>query len=409
MKSLKSNVFAVLVVALVLPNSAQSTPLFGQAGVRVTAVDSTTQNFNREPGSALSKSDSPIKLPIQNSTLLNNEVMYYLPKQVLDLTLTFSYWADRKGLPYTGITVSKVPELKIQSIPDPQLRFKADYKHVRGLVTDCKSSELTIADGQLLGGLNGEFEDQTATIASNLGQSAINIAKKIGSMGAAASPDPKEITVKRIVDLDANKALPNTVNGFILGNAPAGFEKGVHFDLNMATALTNINSEYPPRGSIGDQLVKSISLPQYEDKWRQALPKLILWIDKPLISAKSADIIGPGYLRGVVVRSPEVVHMILTADVAKNATNSSGEVEFGKFVPEVTAVALPLQYVLLDLYTELAQTGTFSIIPVRRHMFSDVSTQVKLNGSGSCASLNETSTSPLKTLSEALKNLTGGM
>ncbi|MBS1993251.1 MAG: hypothetical protein JSS83_22200 [Cyanobacteria bacterium SZAS LIN-3] len=105
---------------------------------------------------------------------------------------------------------------------------------------------------------------------------------------------------------------------------------------------------------------------------------LKLWINKPIVNPCSSDLLGNQYINGIVVRSPEVVHFGIVQ-------NDSITVYEG--------------------YSQLAQTGTLGVIPIRKHFLRATSQNVVLNEAGAISSLEETGTSSLKTISDALKTI----
>lgn len=353
-----------------------------------------------------------------------NKFRFYLPKQWLDLTLTFSVYADEKkdsanavsennstpgdpkpgrharrfettgdkpapsvqnssvgtagttsvGLASTKIAIEQPAKIAFVSVPDPDLAFVANYQNMRGLLTDIKSSDLNINESGCLTGMNAEFVDQTAQIAGDALATAFNIAKKAAPMFATTYTAPTfTIDIHRIVRLETNfngyQPAQNDGHASDFELLPQVMKtRGVHFDLEDA------------KYGINNELARTIQSKGYNTPLNY--PKISVWLDNEVISATSADLLKnhSNSYAGIVIRDPNITEMVVYSKQAD--------------YPDL---------VLADTATRLAQTGSFVYVPMQRRFFSDFNAKISCGDSGSVQEVNQTNTSVLKTIFDALK------
>lgn len=311
---------------------------------------------------------------------------YCLPRQVLDLTVTVSVYADdpktvtpASPLSPTKVSIESPAKVSLISAPDPDLSFLVDYTHMRGLLTDIKSSDLTVSDAGCLTGMNAEFKDETATIVADALISAIKISKAIGTPFLAATYNTPKFTydVHRIVRLDADYS-----GGVPMSNSsissytrmPKSMEKqGVHFDLDALGY------------GIKDEITQVVTTKGYTPPVASDMPAVSVWINQNVFSAKSEDLLGKTKYPGLIVRNPNVTELVVY--------------EIDPFK----------QSVIADTVQLLAQTGSFTFVPMKRKFFSDFSTVLKVGGAGNASEINVKNDSLLFTILEALKAVTSAL
>ncbi len=314
---------------------------------------------------------------------LENRFLFYLPKQVADLTVTYTVYKDPTD-PDKGpcrVQIEQPAKLSLVAFPDKKLGFIADYTKIRGFLTDVAQNDLSISATGCFTGMNAEYKDQTAASIGEIVGSAVKIAKAAatGALGAGGAIKPVyTFDVHRVIRIDSD--VPHQDNSSEANNyasLPTDDikKKGVHFALNQ---LYHIDDEV--RYVLENQDLKP---PNYPGDY----PALSIWLDKDLTSASSTQLIDGAYA-GVVVREPNITDIVV---YSKQGLHTS---RFDK--------------VLAETVTRVAQTGSFRYIPMDRHFFTDFNVKVT-HGDAGVTDINQTSTSILKTIADAIKAATDAL
>ena len=290
------------------------------------------------------------------------------------------------------ITVDKPVTVKLVSVPDMRLGFLADYNDLRGLVTDCGNQQLTLSSTGVLGGMNTEYVDETEShYRRALERPAVKVGKAVGSFGLfagnaaqAQQAAPLEFTVHRLVDISTTNVQNS---GTLPPVSPLSSIMPVYMQTGQFVSLGEFAQDVQAFINASNLNQPDASDPMLWHADRNhvvATPALFLCIDRTVVSRSSLDLIGTDWYQGIVVRQPSPVRMQLLA------TNNP------------TAC-------LYDSQTLLAQTGSFTLIDMRRHVLNDVLTETSLDDSGNLKTINETSKSTLKAIVDIIKTITDAL
>lgn len=245
------------------------------------------------------------------------------------------------------------------NVPDRDLQFLVNTGNFHGLVTDVPKAEITKNPMGTIAGVNIEMYDRTASIAEDIGVTALNVTKAIGMASASLKPKPLyelvgTIKVQKIVDFDADKVMHNGDKWYY--EISTTEEKRALYAM-LAELATNQIVHY-------------------------SMPKLFWSLDTPIVKTSSSQLIsGEGY-RGIIAREPSCAKVQIVTD------NNL----FGRDV-------------LYGGESVIAQTGGFSAQAIKRRHFSHVSYNYMLSDYGGLTTLGQTSTSPIKEISGALRNI----
>ena len=321
-------------------------PFFGRSGLRVYAFSGQSAYKSSVKGNNSPTVNKELDLRKLDSQLWNNNICFYLPKHVLDLHLKWKC-NELNGLP---VEVDAASECKFSIIQDNDLGFRADYRNALGTITDVKECKLEIDDRRILKSVSGQQLDQTAPAVADVAYATLKIAKAASIAAASGTALEREANFQ--AEINAN-------------------------DATEVTHKLNFLDSYNQSETIeSGWLVEPEAL---------KAKHFALHIDKELVkNASSSSLLSGHYINGFIVRNPEPKTRVRL--VCKSGENS--------------------YRVLFDTQLQLAQTGSFVFVPVRRYMLREVSTSFTLNESGAITSINETNTSWVKTLTGALRSAT---
>jgi hypothetical protein len=311
------------------------------------------------------------------------------------------------SLPASHVLIPQIP-LKLELLPvaDKQLAFVADYNDIQGLVTDAKSTDISLTDSGCLKGVNVEYLDETGPIVGEVGAGLIKIGKTVAKMaiptgtGKKYKKLDKPIAVEGILDLadattpvaglDPNASFtvikpPNAVSSTVF---PNGFQPVIEYVLTPVRAAAITAASNNGFSTVSNNLF---------------VPNLFLYLtSEPTVS--QAQTILNGLSRDtddssfrshyIIVRQPDTTEFVVTCDRQMKSDLSASE---------------PANYCVLDMEQQFAQTGHFAAIGVRRHALTDTTIKFTCNGAGAITEINSTRTSTLKTIADAFKLITDAL
>lgn len=417
MKNLKVAIAAMMILWLPCQEPAHA----HRAGLRIRAMNSA---------------------PAEGSIYVD-QVRYFLPKQLLHFTINYDVYQKSASAPPEKpkfiLSVQSPIKLDLISTPDRNLGFIADYSDIQGLVTDAKSTELTLADNGCFKGINAEYNDQLAPIVGETVAGMIKIGKAVAKYAAAAPSNAvlytkldKALTIEGTIDLD-DAMTDQAYNAALIQHIEAlqkdAKQQGKHLkqdDLNRIvigeTKKTLLQTDYvQTQGELYAAIFPKRYQPAIDYELNSILvttraaavsngfsdaiiPKLHLFLTlvpttshdgqaAELLKATKADHDKRGY-QMVVTRAPETVEFVVVSNVQMNA-DLSGYIDS----PSCD----------LDKVAQLAQTGGFNAFEIRRHMFTDASYKLGCNEAGAVIETNSTRTSTLKSIADAFKTITDAL
>jgi hypothetical protein len=259
-------------------------------------------------------------------------------------------------------------KIQIKSVPDEDLVFKVVLGDLHGLVSDINKASLTKDSSGIVTGIDTEFHDRTADIIADIGVTAADgaaFAAKFAPLAAgpgvqAPPPAPnfvKAATIKvtKIVDLNS-EGLTTPVDITDVREAVVNCLKRMGYSPEDFQA--------PP-----------------DQQFNLSMPQLTLQYDRPLLQTKSSDILYEQGFEGLVIREPQKTEIKLMA--ANNFLSPK----------------------CIDQREMIAQTGSLSAIKIQKRSFSKTGRTVTLSDFGGVTTLSATSTSPIKEITGALRQI----
>lgn len=317
------------------------------------------------------------------SFVLQDAIVYYLPKELIQVTTTYSLykrrvWAsadqtqDPIEISYYA-QVDKPSTLQLLSVPDKKLGFQVITNKLHGLVTATQTANLSIGDNGVLTGVNLTFSDRTAAIIENIADTAANIAVAVAAFGAQPGQTSK---VDLVTTVDITKVIDPE-------------------EMRKCTASGGFNTKDIYGSSDMQYMNVVLALQERGARLRSDPPHVLLSISAtpPLVDVSSAQLVGTAnYFDGLIARVPGFMQF----NVQIQNYNGSGH-------PEGSPV---LNY---SGTGSLAQTGGFVKIAATSHMFQDTSHNISLSAAGAVISYGTTSTSPVEEFTEMTKNVSGSV
>lgn len=354
-----------------------------RAGFRMKPVDTTTTTMALQP----------------------NQVRFFLPRNLLDITITYDVYQQSKTgqtIPPEGSTdantrtvlLPEVPlKLNLVSVPDPVFGFIADYNHIQGLVTDAKATDLTLTENGCISQYSGEYVDEIGPIVGEVAAGLIKIGKKIPTFAALSTPPgtpqftklKNPIVVEMTIDLDDLKPLAtSTLTDHIWTVIPTKLRSGIFYDLaDFTTAASQIAT------SNGFQDVKvaetRLFFKQAPDKSSAETVTAALFSVKPDKN---------GWYQALVARDPQMCEFFFASDHALNV---------GGTLYQDCGVEL------LDQYAQFAQSGGLCAHVIRAHTLTDAGTKLQFNAAGGVKEINVTRLSTLKSIADVFKTITDAL
>jgi hypothetical protein len=332
-----------------------------------------------------SKDKSPPVLSENGGFCLNEAVVYYLPRQVVQATVTYSLYStkiwhnstkhgDPDEVRYYA-ALEKPAQILLVSVPDQKLGFQVSTNKLRGFATNTQQAKLSLTDDGVLTGIDMQFSDRTEQMIENLASTAANIAVTAGALGAQPGYSYETVLIK---DLDFTKVIdPNDSSRSKPSTDPKGFR--------VWTLI----------GQVEIDTMNAYLSQMEEDKLTDSPLLAQLWISqKPnLIQNTSANLIGAQkYFDGIIVRVPAMVDFRIYGQ----ALDTSG-------LPSGTPVLNFAQT------ANLAQTGGFARLGVASKIFADTTKSIQLSPSGGISSFGTTSTSQGEAITNTMKNVSGSV
>jgi hypothetical protein len=173
------------------------------------------------PGCAPSARVVPFRVDAAGGTALHRGIVFYLPKNLLEVTLVYTefekrvWQADGQGKAIKKdakgkslqpafsqhAAVVEPVKVRLKTIPDSRMGFLLDTQSLVGFFYDTKLTVETAADGRLKA-INHSAEDTTADVAVHLGQTVLQLAKIAAVAGETVTELKKirDIEVVRLID-----------------------------------------------------------------------------------------------------------------------------------------------------------------------------------------------------------------
>ena len=257
------------------------------------------------------------------------------------------------------VVVPQNAKIQIRSIPDRNLLFKVVLGNLHGLVTDINKANLSTDTSMTVTGLDTEFHDRTADIIADIGVTAADgaaFAAKFAPLAAGLqkrTPYLKKAAVVKVTKvIDIQAADPKIGTDVPINDVKEAVENCLR------------------RMGYGDG-EKSISF-----------PSLRITYDRSIVESGSNDLINPAGYEGLVVRDPEMTKITL------EASNNF-------LAPSCVGIQREM----------IAQTGNFTAIRIRKRAFNKTGRKLSLSQYGGVTELDATSTSPIKELTGALRQI----
>jgi hypothetical protein len=310
--------------------------------------------FCSGPGCAPSARVVPFTVDAAGATLVHTGIVFYLPKNLLEVTLTYTefekrVWkADAKGTaikkdahgkalqPAVSQHAAVVEPVKVRlkTIPDSRMGFLLDSESLNGFFYDTKLTVETAADGRLKA-INHSADDTTAAVAANLSKTALQLAK----IAAVAGETVTEL--KKIRDVEVVRLLDPATLNFVKKDA---LYEAVYSDKEEI-------KQFLPDGTTPDAVTIKFS----SDTDLGALSKITA-SDLRLGSEPAAE------LRGIPYRISRPVAITITCDNFEQQTHR----------------------VLFSDYLSFVQAGGIAYVPITGRMFSTTTCGLELyDGEGS--------------------------
>ena len=274
--------------------------------------------------------------------------------------------------------VEKVPEtcpvvvtlpvpvtVKFFQLPDTDLGFRAELGAMKGLVSDVNKAQITKTANGIISGVDAEVADRTLDIFEDFSVTAINVGKKIMSTGLFRVPLrglEADLSYKQIGVVKIRKVVE-------IGNSNADAEEN-----SFKYTISDKKDE--------EVLINTLKALGFK-KTTFAMPRLHWSLNKKLnLGTKSEELISEAGYQGIVVREPDVIDVAIDAEA--NFLNPK-TVYQGRQI--------------------LAQSGGFAGVRIGKRTFSKAAQQITLSEQGAILTVNKTTTSPLKAISGALRNI----
>ena len=178
------------------------------------------------------------KAPTVNTgDILDNQLVYYLPKQKVQVTLTYSIFKhsivpipaltdkltpdkfDDKtrtdpGAIWLDALIVKSPQVELISVPDVNLKFGVLLNQLNGVTTDTTAS-IKIADNGILQSVGATFNDKLASIITHIANTAINVGATASKLAMASTTAKTideveylgDVTLVKTLDLESGKVV----------------------------------------------------------------------------------------------------------------------------------------------------------------------------------------------------------
>jgi hypothetical protein len=307
--------------------------------------------------------------PMQNGQQTAKGIVYYLPKSLVQVKVTFGIQNDDGIYRLRIVDTDKTPGILVDTInvADPNQAFCIDSERFHSPAvqtgTDLekevpKPLTIELSPTGTLNVAKASFEDKAATVIANIGDAAQSAAR-LAAMAMAAKksePDaPPTITITRVFEPSS------TPMNFTEPWVQAALTKFAR--VNGSSDHVNV-----PDARCG--------MPQITVSMAMGRPSANLPVK---INAKTAEI------NGLVLRAPVAV-------------DTQVIVNYG-FGPEV----------LFQSDMPIAQAGEICVLPMESSIFTNRSQQVTFTSNGTVQSFQLSSTSAAQTLMAQLKTSTAGL
>ncbi len=324
------------------------------------------------PGCAPSARVVPFTVDAAGGAALHRGIVFYLPKNLLEVTLTYTefekrvWQADGQGKAIKKDAGGKALQpavsqhaavvepvrVRLKTIPDSRMGFLLDTQSLDGFFHDTKLTVENTADGRLKA-INHSADDTTADVAAHLGRTALQLAK----IAAVAGETVTEL--KKIRDIEVVRLIDPATLDFV--------KKDAVYEADYSD--TDEIKQLLPDAATPDAVKIQLSC----DSDLGALSKITAG-DVQLGSEPAAE------LRGIPYRISRTVAVTVTCDNFEQQTRR----------------------VLYSDYLSFVQAGGVAYVPVKGKMFSTTACGLELyDGEGSLKKYVSNGASAAENISQA--------